>query len=345
MRALLISATLLLTTAGLAMAQGCADLVPDPYALDRLSGAQASARLVADPGPAIAACEEAYQTDATAGIGIRLAFALAASQEREGEARALLAGDALSDSPEAINMLGALYGNGIGGPVDQETAQALFERASDLGFAIGAYNLGEMLFHGTAGRIDKYRARDLLEVAATADVPEAQALLGLLLSAARVGKPDPVRGISLIHDALDANAVNALTYASRGYEGIVGTVERLDDSIHRYAVTAEDAGNRWKEYLIASGEAGDRTQMILSALVQSYGDFRPELKQMFLKAIEQPRKEDRLHIWVRFASTTIDDGDETVYRSVYNGWDGYVDNLQVDPAPILAELEGRLGFD
>ncbi len=344
-RTLVLAAALLSFTTGPVWAQNCADLVPDPYALDGVTGMEASAQLVANSAPAIAACETDYDESGELADLLRLVFALAASDDREADARKVLAKGAHAGSPEALNMLAALYSNGVGGAVDQQQAFELFEQASELDFAVAKYNLAEMLIHGLTGMMHPPRARELLEQAAAAGVGEAQAVLGRTLVTGAIGQPDPLKGMAMVHRALDARAVNALTYASTSYEALVGTVDQLGDEIHQYAESPVAAGKLWEEYLYESVQNGDRLQMLSAAMVQSFGGTTAELQQLFYDAIEPPDKADRLHVWLRFSSATIMDNDDRVYFHIYNDQGAFTEYLGIELGPVLEELQSRLGLD
>ena len=110
---------------------------------------------------------------------------------------------AMEGHAEAQFLLGTLYENGEGLPVDQALAFKWYSKAAEQGYGHAQNNLGLMHYRGRHVPRDLRRAEDFFRMAAEQDVMKAQRNLGILYLAAK-DVPDNLR---LAEVNRDINAV------------------------------------------------------------------------------------------------------------------------------------------
>ena len=74
---------------------------------------------------------------------------------------------------DGCNILGYIYGNGMGVPEDDPRAVAFFRKACDGGGVLGCRSLGDMYEHGEGVPVDKTQAAAFYRKACKGQVPEA----------------------------------------------------------------------------------------------------------------------------------------------------------------------------
>lgn len=133
----------------------------------------------------------------------------------DAEARRLFEATGENGSPEAINALASMVGNGLGGPADFERARALMLRAAALG-SIGAnMTLADLHIRGDGG-FPRDPERGFAYALAAAESPDvrnaayAQWRLGMMILNGVGTSADPARAYEWVARAADNGAVRGM---------------------------------------------------------------------------------------------------------------------------------------
>jgi len=117
---------------------------------------------------------------------------------------------ALKGDAEAQSILGTMYANGQGVPVNNEKAAEWTRKAAEKGFANAQYNLGIMYDTGTGVPQSYKEAAKWYRKAAEQKVPEAQYNLGVMYEEGQGVKKDIIQGYAWVLLAADADDQRAI---------------------------------------------------------------------------------------------------------------------------------------
>lgn len=117
---------------------------------------------------------------------------------------------ALKGDAEAQSILGTMYANGQGVPVNNEKAVEWTRKAAEKGFANAQYNLGIMYDTGTGVAKNNKEAAKWYRRAADQKVSEAQYNLGIMYEEGQGVKKDIVQAYAWIMLAADAGDPRAI---------------------------------------------------------------------------------------------------------------------------------------
>jgi TPR repeat protein len=117
---------------------------------------------------------------------------------------------ALEGDAEAQSILGTMYANGQGVPVNNEKAAEWTRKAAEKGFANAQYNLGIMYDTGTGVRQSYTEAAKWYRKAAEQEVTEAQYNLGLMYEEGQGVKKDIVQAYAWVMLAAAADDQRAI---------------------------------------------------------------------------------------------------------------------------------------
>ncbi|KNG93049.1 SEL1-like repeat protein [Pseudaestuariivita atlantica] len=155
-------------------------------------------------------------------VGIMLLDAEAPSDADIARAEALFQTAADEGVSEAWASLAALHRDGVGRPVDRDTALRLFRRSGEEGYAHGYVDAAEMILADDPGPLDIVRARGFFNKAAEADAHALQHL-GDAWRAGTLGPVDMGRAhqsyLTALKEVGDADAAARLAQMAVAGEG------------------------------------------------------------------------------------------------------------------------------
>ena len=156
------------------------------------------------PEPALLEAAKAGDPQAQTRVGIGFF-----SSGQHADALPWLERASQQDFPEACNLLGLMYLNGIGVPQRPAVAAGYLQRAAERGLKEACYTLGNLMFNGIGVAMDEARASDLLLRAAELHHLPALRTLGLLHCLADGGSTQD--GVALYCLRLAAQGGDALS--------------------------------------------------------------------------------------------------------------------------------------
>ena len=153
--------------------------------------------------------------------------------------------------------LGIMFRSGKGGIKDMALARKCFQKVADAGNVIGMCNLGFMLRLGEGGPRDMVQARELFEKAAKMGEMKCSLNLGIMLRTGNGGPRDSAQARVWFRKAAEAGITSAMRELAQMLERTEGGPIDEEESRRWFQKAADNGSKIAAETLIAKLEAGE----------------------------------------------------------------------------------------
>ena len=189
-------------------------------------------------------------------ITLALTFAPVALGQDAAAERARTQTEAEAGDLEAAFILGRMYRDGVGGPVDTAQARIWLRKSSDGGHVRASVLLGLMFMAGDGGPVDRDAARALLLFASAAGDDDAFYAIGVLFAegASSNGGGPPQNGPNAVfwfRAAAERGNVDGMYNLGLMYLRGMGT-ERSPETAYQWFLKAAEAGEPQAQFAVAT---------------------------------------------------------------------------------------------